>query len=623
MDEETLADLPGARSAGAILAATPAVQLTRFDVAGNTAFGMGAFSAYGISGFNRPTLEGISVTGLNGLGFSLDYGLFEEVSVGLGAYGPEMMLPGVHMQVITKSGGNHYRGSVYAGFEDERWQARNIDAGQIARGAASAAGFPPSEANRLDAYHDLNGDIGGFVRKDRLWWYVSGRDQGVAARRVTFPAAPIETRAGSVTGKGTFRASDSSNFIVFGQRGVTRQPIRLDAFLRPDTAINESEASTTDQLSKGVVWKAEWNAAVTRNLFIDARVGQFAASRAERPNGDAPRYEDVVELTVRGGNRDWQHDYQRDQINGSLSYFSDTRYGRHHVKAGGEIQRLLEAESWKRSYPGDVLHVLSSGVPDQVYLFQTPSRSTSGYWSYAAFLNDSWQMNGRLTLNLGLRFDGIRVFLPDQRHPVGRFNATEQSFAAIGNLIDWNAAAPRIGASYDLTGDGRTVVKSSYGLYWLPTGTDLGFNVNPNARSWWERFKWSDANRNDVWEPGEQSVVPLDRRGGTSLEVLDPELKLAYVQELTTRLEHELSGSTKVSTGVIWRGVRRQGGRQQANWDFDAFTVATTRPDPGPAGGALGPPGDGPGIVVYEPPARPRAVGARRHATWPIPTAIT
>ena len=45
------------------------------------------------------------------------------------------------MQVITKSGGNQYRGSLYAGFEDDRWQARNIDDGQIARGAASAPAF--------------------------------------------------------------------------------------------------------------------------------------------------------------------------------------------------------------------------------------------------------------------------------------------------------------------------------------------------------------------------------------------------------------------------------------------------------------------------------------------------
>ena len=194
------------------------------------------------------------------------------------------------------------------------------------------------------------------------------------------------------------------------------------------------------------MWKAEWNATVTRNLFIDARVGQFVASRAERPNGDAPRFEDLVEPAVRGGNRDWQQDFQRDQINGSLSYFSDSRYGRHHLKAGGEIQRVLETESWKRSYPGDVLHVLRSGAAAEVYLFQTPSRSRSGQWFYAAFMNDSWQVNGRLTLNLGVRFDRFRVFLPQQHHAAGRFNAIPQSFAAIDNLIDWNVAAPRVGS---------------------------------------------------------------------------------------------------------------------------------------------------------------------------------
>ncbi len=108
VDAETLADLPGTRSIGALLAATPALQLTRFDVGGNTAFGMGIFSAYGIAGFNRPTLEGINIGYFNPLGFSLDYGSFDEVSVGLGAYGPEWPTPGVHVQVITKAGGNQY-----------------------------------------------------------------------------------------------------------------------------------------------------------------------------------------------------------------------------------------------------------------------------------------------------------------------------------------------------------------------------------------------------------------------------------------------------------------------------------------------------------------------------------
>src|SRR5262245_29196319 len=116
-DTDDLARLPGARTPGAIMAATPAVQLTRSDVGGSTAFTVGPFSVYGTSGSNRPSLEGITIANMNGYGFALDHGSFASVWVGTGAYGPEWGVPGLHMQFITKSGGNRYTGTVYGGYE--------------------------------------------------------------------------------------------------------------------------------------------------------------------------------------------------------------------------------------------------------------------------------------------------------------------------------------------------------------------------------------------------------------------------------------------------------------------------------------------------------------------------
>ncbi len=84
-----LGNLPGARSMGAILAATPAVQMTRFDVGGNTEL-TGIYGAYGTFGQNRPTVEGIRVSGLLAFGVALDFGSFEEVSVGTGAHSAGM-----------------------------------------------------------------------------------------------------------------------------------------------------------------------------------------------------------------------------------------------------------------------------------------------------------------------------------------------------------------------------------------------------------------------------------------------------------------------------------------------------------------------------------------------------
>ena len=132
---------------------------------------------------------------------------------------------------------------------------------------------------------------------------------------------------------------------------------------------------------------------------------------------------------------------------GSVSHFKDGWFGNHHFKGGGEIYRTAQADIWWKGYPGDVLHVLREGAPQQVYLLETPSKSEAGFWAYAAYANDAWRLNGRLTVNLGLRFDRYRVFLPEQEHPVGRFNPTAQTFAAVDNVIDWNVLAPRIGVA--------------------------------------------------------------------------------------------------------------------------------------------------------------------------------
>jgi hypothetical protein len=590
--------LPGSRTMGAILAAAPAVQLTRFDVGGSTAFVAPPFSMYGTSGYNQPTVEGVSVSRLNPLGFALDYGSFADVSVGAGAYGPEWPSPGLHLQFVTKSGGNRYTGTIYAGYEPRAWQSHNIDAAQVQRGAPVADGLPASEANRLRRYHDVSGDIGGYVSRNRVWWYGSARDHGSSARQVSFPAAPVDTRVTSLTGKVTWRVGDGHHVVGFAQGGRNQQPIGLDGFLRPSTARNTSIESTLDQLATGLVWKAEWNAIVGRAVYVEARAGQFVASRAERPNGSSPRAEDLLRPEVAGGNRDWQEDLRHDQANGSISYFRDAWGGRHELKAGVQLQRTMAAESWLHAYPGDVLHVTQNGIPREVYLFQAPSRSESGQWWYAAYASDRWQVHDRVTVNLGVRLDRIRIFLPAQEHPAGRFSPTPRSFDAVPNLADWNVAAPRVAASVDLRGDGRTILKASYGFHWLPPGNDLGFNVNPNGRVWWQRFKWGDANADGLWQSGEQFDLQ-ETRGGESGESIDPNLELAYIREVTTRIEQEAVAGLFVGTGLVWRDERQQGARQRLSWPFQAFSVPVTLRDPGPDA-VFGTDDDGAAIQAFE-----------------------
>ena len=603
-DARQLANLPGGRSMWAIQAATPAVYIPRFDL-GASATGLGgAVSAYGTAGFNVPMVEGISVNGINPTGFTLDYGAFEEVSVGTAAHGPEWPMPGVQMQFIGKSGGNRYHGALYVDYLNPDWQSFNIDEAQIRRGAEGGQMLSPREANRLWSYRDINADTGGYIKRDALWWYSSVRHQEVSARQVNFPVKPLRTSLTNYSGKTTYQATQNNKLVAFGQTGRNHQPNRLDPFgptgfsVTPTTGINESEEATTDQLAAGRVWKTEWNSVVNDTLFFEMRVGEFAANRRQEPHGDLPRFEDVGNLIVAGGNRDWQQSLRRSQVLGSLSYFKDGWLGNHHFKVGGEIFRTMATEIWRRAYPGDVLHVLQNRMPIEVYVFEAPSRSESGLWTHAAYANDSWRLNNRLTLNLGLRFDRYRVFLPEQTHPPGRFNSTLQTFPAVDNLIDWNVVAPRIGLAHDLSGDGKTMAKVSYSHYWLGPGTDLGMNANPNSNQWWQRFNWSDLNGSGVWEPGEEGLR-VGRRGGIAIESLDPGLELPILREVGASVEREVFSNVGIRTGIVWRGERQHFMRGNANWPFNAFSVPRFISDPG-LDGRVDTADDGPAIRGYD-----------------------
>ena len=298
-----------------------------------------------------------------------------------------------------------------------------------------------------------------------------------------------------------------------------------------------------------------WSNFVPENLAQTAPKNRTARRRDSKMSAHS---------SSRGGNRDWEQNLRRDQVLGSFSYFKDGRFGSHSFKAGGEIFRNMETEIWSRSYPGDVLHVLRNGAPIEVYSFQTPSRSANGLWTYGGYASDSWRVNRRLTLNLGLRFDRYRVFLPEQTHPAGRFNAQPQMFAAVANVIDWNVIAPRIGMIHDLSGDGRSLVKLSYGTYSFAPGA--AFNANANNSPWWQPLPWSDADGDGVWQPGEETRL-LDSRGGSAPDAIDPRLKLPRLNELGAWFERELPGNIGTADGhcLAWRATALPAAERRAS----------------------------------------------------------
>ena len=604
-DSRQLADLPSSRSLAGLAALTQAMFMPSIEVGGGLGLLAGSFGAYGKNSSPRHTLEGIVVTGLFGSGFTPDYGAFAEVSVLTAAHGAEWPTAGIHTEMVTKSGGNRYTGTFYGAYENRAWQSMNVDAGQVARFAASGGGLSAGQVNQVWNYHDVNADVGGFVLTDRLWWYASIRDQETAARLVNFPVEPSRTRLRNYSGKATYRPAPGHTFVVYGQRGQNRQPFRLDPSgvagneLSASTAINLSVGSTANQQSSAWVWKGEWNAALNDALLFSVRAGQFGNEQDFRSRSTAPRFEDIGTLVVSGGNRDSQSGATRNQLFGTGNYFKDGWFGSHHFKAGGEAIRFLTRDAWSQAFPGNVVHVLNGGRVSSVVLLSR-SKSGQGVWTYAGYVTDSWRLEDRLTLSLGLRFDRYRLFLPAQEHVDA--SGSVQQFTAVPNLIDWNTVVPRIAAAYDVTGTGTTLLKGSYARYRPAPNASTASNSNPNPPVWSIQYGWTDGDGSGVWEPGEEVGNGSRRRGGVAVESLDPALDLAVVDEAGAWFERELPAGIGLRSGVVWRRERSPFTRQNATQPFDAFTVPVTIRDPGPDG-MPGTTDDGGTLIAYDLPA--------------------
>ena len=211
------------------------------------------------------------------------------------------------------------------------------------------------------------------------------------------------------------------------------------------------------------------------------------------------------------------------------------------------------------------MSVRNNNAATQVDIYQPGSESKNGLWTYSVFLNDSWQLHRRLTVNAGIRFDRHSAYLPDQVGPGG------QSFARRRHR-DLQQLGPAPGRQ--LRSDGRRQDRCQGELrpvLALP-GADLASGLNPNATMWFERYGWTDRNGNGIFDTGEQGAAA--RAGGRAWTVFDENLENTHVNQFTAYVERELVSNFGVPTGFVWNGRRQVRGQINVNRPLEAYTVA-------------------------------------------------
>jgi hypothetical protein len=203
----------------------------------------------------------------------------------------------------------------------------------------------------------------------------------------------------------------------------------------------------------------------------------------------------------------------------------------------------------------------SNGVPASIVIFNTPYTQKQTWFEQGYFIQDSWTIKNRLTLNLGVRVERLVGNIPAGDNPAGPWVPARQ-WDEIPNTPNWTTVVPRLGAVYALTDSGKTAVKVNYSKYQQKVGASWMRDVNPSSRGS-STVPWS-APATGPCSPTASSTcaVPVLSEidftkatpftGGVNVRYA-PGVKRPYQWETSASLQHELMPNVGVSVTYYHR----------------------------------------------------------------------
>src|SRR5215207_2847728 len=173
LDNETLRSLPSVRSYSYLLTTVPGLQTNVNNVNSGPVFAI--FPIHGGRGVeSRLTVDGMNISNPPGgnqpPNYIADIGNAAEVTMTTSGGLGESETAGLTMNIVPRQGGNRLSGLVAASGFSKGMQSDNYTDELKARGATL-----PTPVYRV---YDFNAAVGGPIVKDRLWYFVSVREQG-------------------------------------------------------------------------------------------------------------------------------------------------------------------------------------------------------------------------------------------------------------------------------------------------------------------------------------------------------------------------------------------------------------------------------------------------------------
>lgn len=390
-------------------------------------------------GENNYLIDGVTTTDpvTSTFGTNFNFDAIQEIAFHSAGYEAEYGgATGGLVNVITKSGGNQFSGTVDVRYRDTDFQE-------------SGDHFDPDAQDVK--FVNPGFTLGGPLMRDRLWFYTAY--EYTDAEQTPAGAPTTRNFVGSYyLGKLTYQLSD-------GWRAVLKysaDPADID---NDDAGPLVTADANQFQEQGGDITSLIVDGVVGDNLFWDAKVGinrqELNAFPQAQPIDGPPSHFDRATSITSGNNPNAQFsDRDRDEFKTSATWFLGDLAGSHEVKAGVEYTDLtFRSENFTTA--GGFRYEDNAG-PFVLWYEPNAGATTHDGAMQTAFLQDAWRLSPNLTLKGGLRYDTVAY---------DNDAGTE--------VADFDLLQPRFGLAWDVAGDAETVVRGSWGRYMHPNALTL------------------------------------------------------------------------------------------------------------------------------------------------------
>jgi hypothetical protein len=408
------------------------------------------------------------------------------------------------ISTITKSGGNEFSGSFRDNLTNDKWISKTPFAG---------------ESDHIDKINSVyEATLGGRVIRDRLWFFAAGRKQNSSNTNQTqglnlpFATTVDQKRyegklTGNITAKHTLVASylsvdDIQDGTFFGNI------VDLASLRASDNQIE--------------LWSGHYNGVITNNLLIEGQYSQKDSLVVAGSNFRDRIFGTMIRDTTPGtARRGWSPTFcgapcppkERNNMSfgAKASYFLSTAaVGSHNITAGYDEFHELRNENNYQSGSDFRFFGPFNYVNGQVFITADPTvvgtatrsriqwdpllslSQTADLETQSVFVNDKWALSPKWSFNLGVRFD-----------------QTSGLNQARVKTSDDSRVSPRLGAIYDVNGDGHHRISGSYGRYAAKIDGAISDQTSPAGRYATYLFRYNGPAINMPGTPVNQ-LVPTD-----------------------------------------------------------------------------------------------------------------